>query len=214
MKLKHLIACAAVAFSALTASAQEGFRFGVTAGMNVSNVTHLVNPETDCKLGFNAGVRAEYNFNKNFYMNAGLLWSMQGAYKKWDLMKDLTATFKINPSYLQIPIHVGGRICLGDGVSIFGETGPYFAVGVCGKSKTSYSSSIAGEGGADADYFDKANRFDAGWGVRAGVEVSNIQIHLGYDHGFVKVYDNDAKKIYCDGKAYNWNFSVGLSYMF
>ncbi len=207
MKLKHLIACAAVAFSALTASAQEGFRFGVTAGMNVSNVTKL---EQDCKLGFNAGVRAEYNFNKNFYMNAGLLWSMQGTYLKKDYTKNVSATYKTNPSYLQIPIHVGGRICLGDGVSIFGETGPYFAVGVCGKSKISYSSPVSEGDVADTDYFGDygAKRFDAGWGLRAGVEVSNIQIHLGYDHGFVKVFDFEHTK------PYNWNFSVGLSYMF
>ncbi len=205
MKIKHLIACAAVAFSALTASAQEGLRFGVTAGMNVSNITDL---KQDCKLGFNAGVRGEYNFNKNLYMNAGLIWSMQGTYKKVE-NEFGSVTYKTNPSYLQIPIHVGGRICLGDGVSVFGETGPYFAVGVCGKNKIS-SDTVLGEGEGDSDYFgdNGAKRFDAGWGIRAGVEVSNIQIHLGYDHGFVKVYDTD------NIKPYNWNFSVGLSYMF
>ncbi len=207
MKLKTLFLSVALAFSALTASAQDGFRFGVTAGMNLSNVT---NANADSKLGFNAGVRAEYNFTKNIYGNVGLLWSMQGCSSSTNLM-GIEATAKSNPSYLKLPIHVGGRIFVGDDISLFAETGPYFAVGVLGKTKTTFDTDVEtilpNTYEKDYDYFeDGVNRFDAGWGVRAGIEFSSFQIHLGYDHGFVNVFDDSSCK--------NWNFNVGVSYMF
>ena len=199
MKLKALMIGALLATGTFTASAQSAreARFSVTGGMNVTNITNL---SADSKLGFNFGFRGEYNFTKNFYANAGLLWSMKGAKQETELLgKDITV--KYNPSYLEIPIAFGGRYIIDSGLSIFAETGPYLAVGVCGKCKVNDS---------DIDFFGDgednfgAKRFDAGWGLRAGVEVNKFQIHLGYEHGFVDLGD-DCK---------NWNFNVGLSYIF
>ncbi len=208
MKLKTLLFGAALASTALTASAQEkGFRFGVTAGMNLSNVTDL---KADSKLGFNAGIRGEYNFSKNFYGNIGLLWSMQGCSYATQ-MQGIELTAKCNPSYLKLPIHVGGRYFVGDNISLFAETGPYVAVGILGKVKASANAGII-DIEQSSDYFDNGEddpgmkRFDAGWGVRAGIEFSQFQIHLGYDHGFVNISDDTSSK--------NWNFNVGVSYMF
>ena len=183
----------------LTANAQSAgqVRFGVTGGMNVTGITDIEGSES--KIGFNLGLRGEYNFSKNVYVNAGLLWSMKG-------VKYGDGNIKDNPSYLEIPIAVGGRYFISDGLSIFAETGPYFAVGVCGKSKAETKVGNI-ESTVKVDYFgdDGAKRFDAGWGLRAGVEVNKFQVHLGYEHGFVNIYDDNCK---------NWNFNVGVSYMF
>lgn len=183
----------------LTANAQSAgqVRFGVTGGMNVTGITDIEGSES--KIGFNLGLRGEYNFSKNVYVNAGLLWSMKG-------VKYGDGNVKDNPSYLEIPIAVGGRYFISDGLSIFAETGPYFAVGVCGKSKAETKVGNI-ESTVKVDYFgdDGAKRFDAGWGLRAGVEVNKFQVHLGYEHGFVNIYDDNCK---------NWNFNVGVSYMF
>ena len=204
MKLKTLFLGALLSFAGtLTTNAQSAgqARFGVTGGMNVTNITNL--DGADSRIGFNLGFRGEYNFSKNVYANAGLLWSMKGAKHEGD-----AATIKLNPHYLEIPIAIGGRYFIGDGLSIFAETGPYFAVGVCGKSKL--ESSLGGT--VKTDFFgddedgEGAKRFDAGWGLRAGVEVNNFQVHLGYEHGFTKVFD--------DTDCKNWNFNVGVSYMF
>ena len=65
MKAKAFLLTALLAGSALTASADNGFRFGVTAGMNVPNIT---NSDGDCRIGFNVGVRGEYNFTNNLYV--------------------------------------------------------------------------------------------------------------------------------------------------
>lgn len=200
MKLKVLLMSALLSLGGtLTANAQSAgqVRFGVTGGMNVTGITDIEGSES--KIGFNLGLRGEYNFSKNVYVNAGLLWSMKG-------VKYGDGNIKDNPSYLEIPIAVGGRYFISDGLSIFAETGPYFAVGVCGKSKAETKVGNI-ESTVKVDYFgdDGAKRFDAGWGLRAGVEVNKFQVHLGYEHGFVNIYDDNCK---------NWNFNVGVSYMF
>lgn len=200
MKLKVLLMSALLSLGGtLTTKAQSAgqVRFGVTGGMNVTGITDIEGSES--KIGFNLGLRGEYNFSKNVYVNAGLLWSMKG-------VKYGDGNVKDNPSYLEIPIAIGGRYFISDGLSIFAETGPYFAVGVCGKSKAETKVGNI-ESTVKVDYFgdDGAKRFDAGWGLRAGVEVNKFQVHLGYEHGFVNIYDDNCK---------NWNFNVGVSYMF
>ena len=200
MKLKVLLMGALLSLGGtLTANAQSAgqVRFGVTGGMNVTGISDIEGSES--KIGFNLGLRGEYNFSKNVYVNAGLLWSMKG-------VKYGDGNVKDNPSYLEIPIAVGGRYFISDGLSIFAETGPYIAVGVCGKSKAETKVGNI-ESTVKVDYFgdDGAKRFDAGWVLRAGVEVNKFQVHLGYEHGFVNIYDDNCK---------NWNFNVGVSYMF
>ena len=198
--MKKFLMTLAVACFALTASAQEkgDVRFGVTAGMNVSNIT---DSEMDSRIGFHVGAKAEYNITDNLYGNAALLFSQKGC-KKEEGGVERTS----NPGYLELPIHIGYRFKMGDKVSIFGETGPYFAYGICGKDK------LEGTGVADYDVkffdYDNVNKFDFGWGVKAGVEYANFQIGLGYEYGITKVFDID------DVKPHNSNFMVSVAYMF
>lgn len=192
-----------------TATAQNKgeFRLGLTAGMNVSNIS---NQDTDCRIGFNLGVRGEYNFTNNVYGNIGLLFTQKGSRTEASL-ELVNGTYVENPCYLEIPLHVGYRFDMGNGISIFGETGPYFAFGVCGKSKFSADSSTGYSSDFSIDFFKEdgaeAKKFDAGWGLRAGVEVSAFQISLGYEHGFVSLWDGSKN-------CTNSNLMVNLSYMF
>ena len=187
--MKKILMAVMLFCGVLTGFAQSGgdLRFGVTGGMNVPNITDM---EADCRIGFNIGGRVEYNFSESLFMTSGLLLTQKGF--------DTDVNVSANPLYLEIPIHFGGRYSLGNTVSIFGETGPYLAFGVGGKMDA---------GKDDWDFFgDNAGKtFDFGWGLRAGVEVSNIQIHLGYEYGFTKVFE--------DG-GHNSNFMVGVTYYF
>lgn len=201
---------AALVCGSLTAMAQSAgnFRFGVTAGMNVTNIT---DSEGDSRIGFNVGLRGEYNITNNVYLGAGLLFSQKG--NKYDsAFEDIEVTCKNNPGYIEIPLAVGYRFDFGNNVYLFGETGPYFAFGVCGKTKL--DSNIDSEivenllDKLESDFFgdDGAKTFDAGWGLRVGVEFSKFQVHLGYEYGFSKVWE--------DSSSHNSNFNVGVSYMF
>lgn len=197
--MKKFLMTLAVACFALTASAQEkgDFRFGVTAGMNVSNITDM---EMDSRIGFHVGAKAEYNITDNLYGSAALLFSQKGNKKEEDGEK-LTQ----NPGYLELPIHIGYRFKMGDKVSIFAETGPYFAYGICGKSKLEVLGLEE-----DVKFFDDddVNKFDFGWGVKAGVEYAKFQISLGYEHGITEVFD------YAGLDSHNSNFMVSVAYMF
>lgn len=196
---------ALLACGALTASAQSkgDLRWGITAGMNVANITDT---ESDCRIGFNVGVRGEYNFTNNLYGNFGLLFTQKGCMDEYEEAGQ-KLKYKANPGYLQIPLHIGYRFNVGNNVSIFGETGPYFAFGVCGKNKIELDTSV-GDGEEKVDFFgdEGAKTFDGGWGLRAGVEANGFQISLGYEYGFSKVWE--------DSSSHNSNFTVGLSYMF
>lgn len=170
---------------------EKGFRFGATVGMNLSTISDL---EMGSKVGFNAGLRGEYNFNEDMYLGAALLYSHKGA--KEDEVK-------ANAGYIEVPIHFGYRMNFSDKVAAFGEVGPYFAFGVAGKWKDDGE-----DGGNFFGGVEDAKRFDAGLGLRAGVELSQkYQIHIGYDFGLVKLYDGD-------NSCRNGNFTLGVSYMF
>lgn len=191
MKIKSLLVVALMMCGITVASAQsmEKFRFGATFGMNVSTITKS---DMDSKIGFNAGLRGEYNFTEDMYLGVGLGYSHKGV-KEDDL--------KASAGYIEIPVHFGYRMGLTDKISTFGEFGPYFGIGVAGKWKF--------DGEKLGDFFgeDEAKRFDMGLGLRAGVEfMQKYQVHIGYDFGLLKIYE--------DEKNRNGNFTLGVSYMF
>ena len=191
MKIKSLLVVALMMCGITVASAQsmEKFRFGATFGMNVSTITKS---DMDSKIGFNAGLRGEYNFTEDMYLGVGLGYSHKGV-KEDDL--------KASAGYIEIPVHFGYRMGLTDKISTFGEFGPYFGIGVAGKWKF--------DGEKLDDFFgeDEAKRFDMGLGLRAGVEfMQKYQVHIGYDFGLLKIYE--------DEKNRNGNFTLGVSYMF
>lgn len=199
---------ALLALGATGASAQEAgeTRFGVTAGMNLSNITDM---DLGSRIGFHIGVRGDYNFTDKMYLGAGVLFSQKGTRKSED-----GVTASMNPGYIEVPIHFGYRFYKSDDISVFGEVGPYFAIGICGKQKISYDGQykeafedVYGSSEIEADIFgdNGAKRFDAGLGLRVGVEFSKFQVSLGYDLGLTNMYDGGGK---------NRNFTVGVTYMF
>lgn len=192
MRLKAILIAALMVCGVSTVSAQteKGLRYGVTAGLNCSNFSE---GDMDSRIGFHVGVRGEYNFTNSLYGTASLLFSQKGAKFDEDGYK-----VKENPGYLELPVMVGYRYGFDNGLSIFGETGPYFAYGICGKAKF---------GDAKVDFFeDGVKKFDAGWGINVGVEYSKFQIRVGYEFGLSKIYD--------EGDAKNRNLTVGVAYMF
>lgn len=198
MRLKAILIAALMVCGVSTVSAQieKGLRYGVIAGLNCSTVDA---DDAKSKIGFHVGARAEYNINESLYATASLLYSHKGF--KIDNYDD----FKANAGYLELPIMAGYRWSLNNGLNIFGETGPYFAYGICGKVKFG--------GDEDCDFFGDeddtwgAKRFDAGWGIHAGVEYSKFQIRVGYELGFTKVWDGD-------DSAKNRNLMVSVGYTF
>ena len=223
MFLKKSFVIAILAVMTVSASAQDfkKFRFGPTVGLNLaSNSAKDVKP----KVGFSIGALGEYNFTNNFYMTGALKFSLKNS-KFENEIKGTHGSYE--PCYIEIPIHGGYRYSFNDKFSVFGEFGPYFGIGVCGKA---YENNVLMKKETVAgiypeteyefrditmDYFGDfknhsvlgASRFDFGLGVAAGVEFSKFQARLGYDFGLTKIFD-------VANSARNRNFYIAVSYMF
>lgn len=165
-----------------TVQAQENFRWGVNLGLNVSQLSPS---GFDNRVGFHAGVKTEIalpQLSNGVYLDLGAMLTLKGA--KADIGNE---TLKLNPCYLEIPIHMGYKYQANDHFAVFANAGPYFGIGLFGKAKYDGES----EAVFDDHLLDK--RFDFGLGLKGGIEFNKqIQISIGYDWGLVECA-NDCK---------------------
>lgn len=163
----------------------------IVAGMNVASYNQ---DGASSRIGFHAGVRGDYyvtGSQEGFYFNAGLMLSLKGC-----TVDFISKSSRLNPFYLDIPVHVGYKYSVTDNIGIFADFGPYFSFGLFGKTE---GESVFGDEGL--------KRFDAGLGLRGGVEFNKkFNVSLGYDWGLVDVVDS--------GNLKNRNFMVSLGYKF
>ncbi len=192
--MKKLFLAIAACF-AIGASAQSNIQWEGVAGFNLSNYGGL-----GSKPGAHFGAKAEFGLPSiadGVYLNAGALFSLEGY--KVDFMG--IASAKANAAFLDIPIHMGYRYTINDKVAVFGEAGPYVAVGLFGKisSSVDFMGEIEGE---KLNTFDSMKRFDIGAGLKFGVEVlQKYTLSIGYDWGFM----NLAKSVDAGTTGEDWS---------
>ncbi|TGY02096.1 porin family protein [Bacteroides acidifaciens] len=207
---KVLLFFVLVAMSVVSVNAQDNLKWGVMAGMNVSKYTIT---GFDSRIGFHAGVKAELGLSQEAsgaYMDFAALLTLKGA----KIDGGSIASIKFNPYYLEVPVHVGYKYAVNDDFALFGNVGPYIAVGLFGKAKAKVDGNIAdlgelGTNSASEDIFgdDGLKRFDFGLGLKAGVEFSKkYQLAISYDFGLVEVAKDLGMK--------NRNLMISLGYMF
>lgn len=211
--MKKIFAVALLALATITMNAQDfkKFRFGPTAGLNISTMN--LDWDHSSRVGFNVGAICEYNFTNNWYVGSGLKFTQKGV--RWNnIINNIdNPNLKSTPGYLEIPVNIGGRYSFNDKFSIFAEVGPYFAFGVCGKYKIEGGScNYFGDEGEDfmellTGTEVRAKRFDFGLGFAAGVEYAKFQLRVGYELGLTKAFN-------IDNSAKMRNLYVGLAYMF
>ncbi len=199
---KILVIFALLAISFTSINAQENLKWGATLGMNSSTFS---GDAFSSKVGFHAGVKAEVGLPQiaeGVYLDLGALLSLKGA--KVNLG---SYDIKYNPCYLEIPVHMGYKYTVNENFAVFGNAGPYVAIGLFGKVK------IDGAESSDAsdNVFDEdgggMKRFDLGLGLKFGVEFcKKFQVAFGYDWGLIDNADHIDNK--------NRNMMISLSYMF
>lgn len=204
-KILALVAILAIGLGSV--NAQESLRWGITAGMNVSNIKVS---GFDSRVGFHAGVKAELGLpqvTEGAYMDFSALLSLKGAKVDGGAL----GSIKPNPCYLEIPVHIGYKYAVNDNFTLFANAGPYIGIGLFGKLKTTgeikneLESSI---GTSSENIFgdDGFKRFDLGLGLKAGMEFSKkYQISIGYDFGLTETSDAGTK---------NRNLMISLGFMF
>ena len=219
---------------ALDNEPEEGISFMGLFGMNVSK---LQNHEYNAKVGATMGIRADYMLPNahGTYITAGVDWTMKGGKLSYSEMVGTTnvdATAKYALHYFEVPIRVGFRYNASDELGLYGEVGPYFAVGVGGKHKVKLdmdgdaANQIEDAGTYKAfrnyGYPDKTfQRWDAGIGFRVGAEYNeHYNLMLGCDWGLADIYRNSLRDDFYDNtgtslpKVHNFNFSITLGYRF
>ena len=211
---KFLICAIALAMCAANANAlenepEEGFTYMGLFGMNVSKIQ---NSGYSAKAGAMMGARVDYVLPSahGTYVTAGLDWTMKGGKVSALTEEDYEATLKYALHYFEVPIRVGFRYNIIEELGIYGEVGPYFAVGVGGKHKCSIG-----------DTQRTFQRWDAGIGFRIGAEYNHhYNLMLGCDWGLADIYRNSLRNAYFDAtgvslpKVHNFNFSITLGYRF
>ncbi len=189
-------------------------RWEANAGMNLSKFSYLT---TTTRIGFHVGVRGEIPVAESVYANAGLLFSLKGT------SQDVGeyGSSKTDAYYVEVPIHIGYRYSVNETISLFGEAGPYFAVGLFGKAKASsaigFDNYIYSYSDESYDTFKAYKRFDFGLGARVGVEyLSKYTFSVGYDLGLTNIYtdtyDYDAIQLATDVKTRNFYISLGYKF--
>ena len=189
-KLTFMIA--AMLLVATVVNAQTSF--GVKAGVNASNVYGENVKNTDAKIGFHAGVTADFHFTPNVAIQTGLLASTKGYSFNGSELK-----YSANPIYLEVPVHLAYKVDVTPGTRIVFHGGPYVAYGIAGK--------VSGEDVFDKDGFGM-KRFDTGAGFGVGAELGSFILDLGYNIGLVDISERSANKV----KNQNAYFSVGYKF--
>ena len=204
-------------------------------GMNVSK---LLDHEYNAKVGATLGFRADYMLPRahGTYVTAGIDWTMKGSRMTNGVAVGaltLDGTHKYNLHYIEIPVRVGFRRNVTEHIGLYGEMGPYFAVGVGGR----HMLSIDGDGSAirgveDGETFNAFKntgdlkqltfqRWDAGLGLRLGMECGgHYNFMFGFDWGLADIYRDSLRDAYWDNKGerlpkvYTFNFSLTAGYRF
>ncbi len=192
--MKKIFSLAVVAVVALSASAQN-IQLGIKGGLNASNLSNI--NDTEAKIGFNAGVTADYQLAESLYVLSGLEYTTKGA--KFSVSGS-TQEYSSTLSYLQLPIHAGYKMSIADNTRLVLHAGPYLAYALSAKTKA---------GSEKTNVINDTNRFDAGLGGGAKVELGKISVGLGVDYGLTTV-NKDTE----GGKNRNMNASLSVGYKF
>ena len=210
-------AIALMSVLALNVSAQGLPKFGVEAGVNLSNSSWDVDPlDKKAKVGFQVGITADYAFTEEWHLQSGLSFTTKGAKIEGRVVEDgsmFDGKITVNQSYLQLPIYAAYKLEVAPGTKIVFNAGPYLAYGVGGKTKVSGDVAILDQvatGSGKVDTFGSdgmLNRFDFGLGAGVGAEFGNIVATIRYELGLTNVGKDDL-----DYK--NRNAALTLGYRF
>ncbi|MDR1202712.1 MAG: PorT family protein [Tannerellaceae bacterium] len=207
-------------------SQNSPFRFGVNAGVNMSNAM-LDNVDTNgssFRVGYQIGLTVDYTISQRFNILSGVYFITKGS-KIEDL--DYTNytcgtpdfTHKFEQQYLQLPLYGAYKFNLSDDLNLGFGIGPYFAYGIGGKSKETLNNSVWGDGTSEHEYktfgkneeylyYQELKRFDFGLGALVNLEYKKFNLDISCDQGFLDI----ARNTRYEHRNYSLTFSIGYKY--
>ncbi|MDR1090702.1 MAG: PorT family protein [Prevotella sp.] len=207
-------------------SQSSPFRFGVNAGVNMSDAM-IGTADTNgssFRFGYQIGLTVDYAISQKFNILSGVYFITKGS-KIEDL--DYTSylcgipdfTHKFEQQYLQLPLYGAYKFNLSDDFNVRFGIGPYFAYGIGGKSKKTLNGSVWVDGTSEREYktFGKSEdswyneelkRFDFGLGALVNLEYKKFNLNISYDQGLLDI----ARSTGYEYRNYSLTFSIGYKY--
>lgn len=177
-------------------NAQE---ISLVGGMNFSNMVDKNNNYNFAKednyksrVGGHIGALIGFNLSDNISLQTGLLISTKGVKEvyedKWE--KEI---YKINLTYLEVPLLVSYNYEINDDFKIYGGLGPVLGVAIGGKYIYKYIDKEDGESDKDVEKISFGNneirdgfkRLDVGLMVQAGAQYDKYRLGLFFNHGLL-----------------------------
>jgi len=205
------LATTANAQAVFAESTSDQYRFGVQLGFNIPSFGETTYGST---IGYNMGATALLNtegFIPDSYLRGSILYSRKGASAGTvnldngsKVLND--ATYYLH--YTEVPIRFGYAYEMNSELCLLAETGPLFGLRWSGslradKYQDKSDPSQKTFNGDVKDLYKDLKRFDAGWGIHAGVLLAGkYQIMAGYDWGLCNVVDKST--------GGNRNFSINM----
>ena len=195
--------------------------FFIKGGVNFSNISTQNNGsynKANTLTTFNVGVLADVPLADVVSLQPGVVLTGKGS-KASGSFSDVTSTKTFNPLYIEVPVNVVVKLPLGGDSRIFFGAGPYGAVGVGGKWK----STTGGYPGViiENDHkikfgnsnSDDLKTFDYGLNGLAGVEISRLMLGVNYGLGLSKIFPNQTDNGANDKNKYRvFSINVGVRF--
>ena len=186
--MKKVFMIAALMIAALGANAQD--KVEIKAGVGVAQINGI---NQDSKVGFNLGIGYQMNLDGNVYVEPSVMYENKGFKSKGLslLGYTLTSDRTYYASYLTVPVVMGVRMPLTQGVNFALEAGPYASLEM---------------GGTD-QYFDESGAKDWDLGLTAGgkFEFGDYRVGAYYNYGLMHVWP---------GAGHNMTYGISLGYAF
>ena len=170
--------------------------FGVKGGFNFPSMLEKDDTETysdhnKLKPGFHIGGVVDFPLTDVLSIEGSLLLCLKGG-KSAEEFGEFKYTENWNLFYLDFPVAIKYTYDLGK-IKLYGLAGPYMALGISGKYKTTEENN--GDKETDTEVIDWGTdsenddfkRPDAGLHIGAGVRMGNIQAGLFYELGLANI---------------------------
>ncbi|NAW51784.1 outer membrane beta-barrel protein [Elizabethkingia argentiflava] len=193
------------------ASAQttnDGIRFGIKGGGNLSTITDGKFKNTEHKFGFNGGVFMNVPLSSQFNFQPEVIYNYVGA--KTTTEGSSSKTYSTNLGYVTVPLMVQLNVT----PELYVEAGPEFGYLVNANNKLKDGNTSTTDNWSK-DALDELKRFNAGGAIGLGYRITdNWGVNARYTNGFTKI----GKKDTTIGKEFrnskNENIQLGLNYTF
>lgn len=197
--MKKVLLTAILAVAGFTAQAQDGgMKFGAKLGPNFSTITGDATDAT-VKVGFHAGVFAEFMITENIGIQPEVMYSLQGSSSDYDYYYgdffDYVGYEKLNLSYVNIPIMATYHFGAVKGLSAM--AGPQVGILVSAKEKGKEYDANDNLVSYSRDVKDSLKTLDIGLTAGAQYEFSfGLIAQLRGTFGFMNIYDGPGNFTY------------------